>query len=298
MHYPARALDALKTTHLTVRGRTVPLGERTLVMGIINVSPDSFSGDGLADTAGALEQAREFLHAGADILDVGAMSTRPGAVIIAADAEAERLHAVVSALRSLTDQPISADTFRPEPACAALEAGADILNDISGLRDPRIAQLAASFEAGVVVMHMQGTPETMQRNPQYSDVVGEVYDSLATGITTALDAGVSQNGIIVDPGIGFGKTLDHNLELLHRLLEFTRLGHPLLVGTSRKAFIGRITGREVSERMAGTAATVALSIAGGADIVRVHDVGQMVDVCRVSDRIVRWAPAPETDFEP
>ncbi len=264
-------------------------------MGIINVSPDSFSGDGLGDTAGAVDQAHAFLRAGADILDVGAMSTRPGATIIAEATEAERLHRVISALRPLTEKPISADTFRIEPARAALDAGADILNDISGLRDARIAQLAASYGAGVVVMHMQGTPETMQRDPHYDDVVADVYDSLATGATTAQEAGVPEHSIIVDPGIGFGKTLDHNIELLHRLPEFTRLGHPLLVGTSRKAFIGRITGRDVDRRTAGTAATVALAIAGGADIVRVHDVEQMVDVCRVSDRIVRWPFLADTD---
>jgi dihydropteroate synthase len=267
-------------------------------MGILNVSPDSFSGDGLTDTAGAIEQARAFLHAGADILDVGAMSTRPGAATIEERSEAERLHAVISALRPLTDVPLSADTFRTGPARAALEAGADILNDITGLRDARIAQLAALYGAGVVVMHMQGTPETMQRDPHYANVVGEIYDSLGTGVATALDAGVSAHGIIVDPGIGFGKTLDHNLELLHRLSEFTRLDHALLVGTSRKAFIGRITGRDVGQRVAGTAATVALAIAGGADIVRVHDVEQMVDVCRVSDRIVRWLPAPDNATGP
>lgn len=147
-------------------------------------------------------------------------------------------------------------------------------------------------------MHMQGTPETMQRDPHYDDVVREVYDSLATGVRTAQEAGVSEHSIIVDPGIGFGKTLDHNIELLHRLPAFTRLGHPLLVGTSRKAFIGRITGRDVGQRTAGTAATVALAIAGGADIVRVHDVEQMVDVCRVSDRIVRWSPQADDGTRP
>jgi dihydropteroate synthase len=272
--------------------------DRTLVMGIINVSPDSFSGDGLGDTAGAVDQARAFLRAGADILDIGAMSTRPGATIIAETTEAERLHRVISAIRPLTEKPISADTFRTDPARAALDAGADILNDIAGLRDARIAQLAASYGAGVVVMHMQGTPVTMQRDPHYDDVVTEVYDALATGVKTARGAGVSKQSIIVDPGIGFGKTLDHNIELLHRLPQFTHLGHPLLVGTSRKGFIGRITGRDVEQRMAGTAATVALAIAGGADIVRVHDVEQMVDVCRVSDRIVRWTPLADNHTRP
>jgi dihydropteroate synthase len=274
-------------TELVARGRRLPLGERTLVMGIVNVSPDSFSGDGVADTETAVEQARRFLEAGADLLDVGAMSTRPGATPIPEELEARRLSEVVGAVRPLTEAPISADAYRVLPARAALEAGADILNDVTGLRDARMAPLAAEYGAGVVVMHMQGMPDTMQLDPRYEDVVGEVYEYLASGAARAEAAGVAREGIIVDPGIGFGKTLEHNLELLRRLGEFRGLGLPLLVGTSRKGFIGRVTGREVGDRVEGTAATVALAIANGAEIVRVHDVDRMMPVVRMSDAIVR-----------
>ncbi len=283
------ALDVRRTVHLNARGRTLPLGERTLVMGIINVSPDSFSRDGLADAGAAVEQARRFLEAGAEILDVGAMSTRPRSQPVSEELEARRLSETIGALRALTDVPVSADTYRVGPARAALEAGADIINDISGLRDPRMAPLVAEYDAGVVVMHMLGTPDTMQQDPRYEDVVGEVYEYLAAAAGRAEAAGVRREGIVLDPGIGFGKTVGHNLELLRRLREFTGLGLPLLVGTSRKSFIGRVTGRDVGDRIEGTAATVALSIANGADIVRVHDVEQMVAVARMSDAIVRGA---------
>lgn len=281
------ALDARRPRELVARGRSEPLGERTLIMGILNLSPDSFSGDGLDDPDAAVAQAQRFLDCGADILDVGAMSTRPGSAPIPEEVEAGRLGAVIRAIRPLTGGIISADTYRLGPAAAALEAGADVINDISGLRDPALARLAAGYGAGVVVMHMQGTPATMQDAPAYEDVVGEVYGALASGAGAALEAGIAPEGIVVDPGIGFGKTLEHNLELLQRLREFTGLGYPLLVGASRKGFIGRITGREVGDRLHGTAATVALSVAGGADIVRVHDVEEMALVVRMSDAIVR-----------
>ena len=182
---------------------------------------------------------------------------------------------------------ISADTHRLGPARVALEGGADIVNDVTGLRDPELAELAARYGAGVVVMHMRGTPETMQRDPQYDDLVGEVYAFLSRGATVARDAGIRPESIIVDPGIGFGKTLAHNLELLRRLPELGALGRTLLVGTSRKGFIGAVTGREVGDRVLGTAATVALAVAGGADIVRVHDVEEMAVVVRMSDAVVR-----------
>ncbi len=284
-----RALSTRRPSYLTVRGRRLPLRSRTLIMGILNLSPDSFSGDGVPETEEAVTRAEGLLKAGADILDVGAMSTRPGSEPIPEEVEAARLSAVVHALRRLTDAPISADTYRPMPARAALDAGADIINDVSGLRDEAIVEAVREYGAGVVVMHMQGTPLTMQESPSYEDVVGEIYSYLAAAVDTATESGVAPEGIIIDPGIGFGKTLDHNLELLHRLREFTGLGQPLLVGTSRKGFIGRVTGREVGDRLTGTAATVALSIAGGADIVRVHDVGEMTAVTRMSDAIVRGA---------
>ena len=290
--------EVARPARLAVRGRSLPLGERTLVMGILNVSPDSFSGDALPDVPAAAKQARRFLDAGADILDVGAMSTRPGSAPIAEELEVERLDATIRALRETTDAPISADTYRPGPARAALEAGADILNDISGLRDPRMAPLAAGYGAGVLVMHMQGTPDTMQRDPRYGDVVREVYAELAAGAGRAEAAGIPREAVILDPGIGFGKTLEHNLELLRRLAEFRGLGRALLVGTSRKGFIGRITGREAADRGWGTAATVALAIAQGADIVRVHDVREMADVARVADAIVRGYGVPAGGARP
>ncbi|MEJ7651957.1 MAG: dihydropteroate synthase [Chloroflexia bacterium] len=251
------------------------------------------SGDGLADPAAAVERATRFLSAGADILDVGAMSTRPGSMPIPEELEAARLAGVISLLRPLTDALISADSYRPGPAAAALKAGADIINDVTGLQDARIARLAAAHAAAVVVMHIQGTPETMQLAPTYTDLIGEVRAGLALGVQTALDAGVPHESIILDPGVGFGKNLEHNLELLRRLGELRFFGLPLLVGVSRKGFIGKITGREVHDRVEGTAAAVALAIANGADIVRVHDVRSMVAVCRMADAIVRARPERE-----
>jgi len=272
---------------LYARDKTIELGSRTLVMGIVNISPDSFSGDGLEDISAAVSRVETFLDQGADIIDIGAMSTRPGSDPIPEEEEASRLKDLISRIRPMTDVPISADTYRLGPAQAALEAGADIINDVSGLRDPEMAKLVAAYEAGVVVMHMKGTPKDMQDNPQYEDLIGEIYSELEAGVSRALDSGVRRESIIIDPGIGFGKTIEHNLEIIARLGEFKSMGYPVLVGTSRKGFIGRITGKDPQERKFGTAATVALSVAAGADIVRVHDVEQMLDVCLVADAIVR-----------
>ncbi len=281
------ALKVRSPRQLLARGRALTLGERTLIMGIVNMSPDSFSGDGLSDPREAVEQARRFLKEGANILDVGAMSTRPRSEPIPEELEARRLRETITRLRAITDAPISADTYRPVPARAALEAGADILNDVSGLRDPAMTDLAAEYSAGVVIMHMRGTPADMQLEPRYEDVVDEVYEQLGQGVAQAEAAGIEPGSVMVDPGIGFGKTFEHNLELLRRLKEFQGLGRPLLVGTSRKSFIGRVTGSAGAERLEGTAATVALAIAHGADIVRVHDVRHMAAVARMSDAVVR-----------
>ncbi|HUE75634.1 MAG TPA: dihydropteroate synthase [Chloroflexota bacterium] len=267
---------------------------RTLVMGIINLSPDSFSGDGVTDEAGqivsdlAIDCARAFVANGADILDVGGESTRPGAEPVPVEIEIER---VVSVIRSLVDAvpvPVSVDTYKPLVAEQALEAGARIVNDVTGLQgDPAMASVVARYRAGVIAMHMRGRPRTMQIDPRYDDLIGEVRGFLARSVAIGLAAGIPASAIALDPGIGFGKNLQHNLEILRRLPELRVVDHALVVGTSRKSFIGRILGTTPDDRIEGTAVTVALAIAGGADVVRVHDVRAMARVVRVADAIVR-----------
>lgn len=270
---------------------------RTLVMGIINVTPDSFSGDGLGgDADAATAQGMRMIDEGADILDVGGQSTRPGAEPVQVEEEIARVVPVIRRLAEL-DHPvaISVDTNVARVAEEAVRAGATIINDISGLRDdPAIAEVAARYDTGLVLMHIQGTPRTMQANPHYDDLLGEITAYLKESIEKALSAGVKRERIWVDPGIGFGKTIDHNLELLRRLHELEVLGCPILIGTSRKAFIGRLLAplndgepMPPQERVIGTGATVAIAIATGASIVRVHDVAHTVQVARVADAIVR-----------
>jgi dihydropteroate synthase len=265
-------------------------------MGIINVTPDSFSGDGLgANLEAAQEQAWRMKSEGADILDIGGESTRPGSEPVSEEEEIRRVLPLVRALAGPDGVgiPISVDTRRAQVAQAALEAGACIINDITGLRDePRIAEVVARYNAGLVLMHIKGTPRDMQKDPHYNDLLGEVTSYLAAGKARAEEAGIPRSRIWVDPGIGFGKTLDHNLELLRRLTELKALGCAIMVGTSRKSFIGRIIagGGEPpppAERVWGTAATLAVSIANGASVVRVHDVAEAVQVCRVADAIIR-----------
>jgi len=270
-----------KLAPLTLRGRTFVWGSRTLVMGIINVTPDSFSGDGVAgDIEEALARARAMQQAGADIIDVGGESTRPGHVPVSEEEESARVLPVVGALRDALDIPISIDTFKPAVAARAVELGADMINCVWGAY-PGIAEAAATKCVPLVVMHNRASAD-------YSgDVVDEVIASLDRAAHDALAAGVPREHIIVDPGIGFGKTAGHNIEILRRLAEFRRLPYPLLVGTSRKSFIGKITGLPVEQRVFGTAASVALAIAAGADIIRVHDVEQMVPVAQVADAISR-----------
>tara|TARA_B100000749_G_scaffold32125_1_gene22375 strand:- start:699 stop:1481 length:783 start_codon:yes stop_codon:yes gene_type:complete len=256
-------------------------------MGIINLTPDSFSGDGLGtDANAAVEQALRFEAEGADFLDVGAESTRPGHESITAEEELDRLMPALEAIVSKINLPVSVDTSKAVAARAAVQAGAAIINDQWGLQaDPEIAAVAASTGAGLILMHNQKTRD-------YDDVVSDVASSLSASAKTALDAGVPKGNIVLDPGIGFGKTPDHNLEVLNRLREFGSLEYPLLLGTSRKSTIGLVLDLPVDQRVEGTAATVALAIAGGADIVRVHDVQHMVKVCRMSDAIVRgWRPS-------
>jgi dihydropteroate synthase len=232
---------------------------------------------------------------GADLVDVGGQSTRPGSEPISPEEETRRVLPVIERLVGPdgVHLPVSVDTTRAAVAKAALEAGAHIINDITGLRDePEIAEVVARNDAGLVLMHIKGTPATMQKDPHYDDLMGEITDYLRQGIDKALKAGVQKERIWIDPGIGFGKTIDHNLEVLRRLGELRSLGCPILVGTSRKSFIGRILAKDgevapPSERVVGTGATVAISIAKGADVVRVHDVAHAVEVVRVADSIVR-----------
>ncbi len=279
--------NPISSPHLKVaNGESLIWGRRTYVMGIINVSPDSFAGDGLdSDLAAVVEQALRFQAEGADLLDIGAQSTRPGHTTISVEEEQARLLPALEAIAPEVALPISVDTYRSPVASRAVVAGASLINDIWGLKaDLKIAEVAAHHGVPLILMHnQQGT--------EYQDLLPDIFASLRKSILLATGAGVAPQNIILDPGIGFGKTADHNLEILRRLAEFRTLGHPLLVGTSRKSTIGRVLDLPVDQRVEGTAATVALSIAGGADIVRVHDVKQMVRVCRMTDAIVRdWRP--------
>ena len=275
-------------SHVPVsRGEALEWGRRTYVMGIINVTPDSFSGDGMGtDVAATVDLALRFEEEGADFIDVGAESTRPGSSPIGIEQELGRLIPAIEAIKNRVGIPISVDTYKSEVARLALEAGATIINDVWGLKaDPEMASVAAEHQVPIIVMHNQKTTK-------YRELMRDIEASLAHSISVAREAGVSERQIIVDPGIGFGKTADQNLEVLKNLEDFQSLGHPILVGTSRKSTIGRVLDLPVDKRVEGTSATVALSIAGGADIVRVHDVKEMVRVCRMSDAIVRgWRPA-------
>lgn len=268
-------------------------GQRTLVMGVLNVTPDSFSDGGQhADPESAAAWARQMVADGADIIDVGGESTRPGAEPVPAEEELRRILPVIRRIHDTCPVPISVDTYKASVAAAAVEAGARIINDIGGLTlDPGIADVAARTGAFLVVMHIRGTPQTMQQNIQYGDVVAEIIAFLRRQLQAAEDAGVPRERLIADPGIGFGKTAQHNLEILRRLAEFSVLGVPILVGTSRKGFIGQVLGLPVDQRLEGTAATVAAAILNGAAIVRVHDVAPMVRVARMTDAILgRWHP--------
>jgi dihydropteroate synthase len=258
-----------------------------VVMGVLNVTPDSFSDGGrFFDTDKAVEHGLQMAADGAAIIDVGAESTRPGSESTSADEQIKRVIPVIEALSKKIGMPISIDTYNVEVAHAALDAGAAMINDITALADERMGQLAADHKVPVVLLHMQGTPQMMQIEPKYDDVVGEVLDFLLAGARRAQGFGVEKSKIFIDPGIGFGKTLEHNLLLLKNIDKFVAAGYRVLVGTSRKSFIGKITGREdPAERIFGTAATVALCAATGVSIVRVHDVAEMVDVVRVTNAI-------------
>ncbi len=258
-----------------------------VVMGVLNVTPDSFSDGGqFFDTERAVERGLQMAADGAAIIDIGGESTRPGSALVSADEQIGRVVPVIKALCKKIDVPISIDTYKLEVAKAALEAGAGMMNDITALSDERMAELAAEHELPVVLMHMQGTPATMQVEPRYEDVVSEVLEFLLERVRRAEGAGIDRKKIFIDPGIGFGKTLEHNLLLLRNIDKFVAADYRVLVGTSRKSFIAKLTGKEKpGERIFGTAATVALCAATGVSIVRVHDVAEMVDVVKIANKL-------------
>jgi dihydropteroate synthase len=279
-----------KKFRLKLRTKTLVLGERTLIMGVLNVTPDSFSDGGKYDQPEiAIEHALALELAGADLLDIGGESTRPGSEETSASQELDRILPVLEGLRGRLKIPVSVDTRRSTVADIALRADAEIINDVSGLRsDPRLAGVAAKYGAPLILMHMRGEPRTMQRGPFARDVVKDVARGLRDSVARARQAGVAKSQIILDPGIGFGKSYSQNYELLQKLPELAALGYPLLVGSSRKGFLGATLAHEgkpapPEERIWGTAATVTACILGGAHIVRVHDVAEMVQVARVAD---------------
>ena len=284
-------IEAYQRSNFTLRlkpGR-LNLGQRTAIMGILNVTPDSFSDGGsfLAKET-AVEHALAMCEDGADVLDIGGESTRPGAEAVTADEERRRVIPIIEALAGRIEQPISIDTSKAEVARDALAAGARIINDVTGLSgDPEMAGVAAESGAPVVLMHMRGSPRSMQRSPRYRDVISAIALYLRSRIHDVVAAGVAESQIVVDPGIGFGKTVSHNLEIMRRIHELRSLGRPMLIGASRKSFIGKVLDVPVDQRLWGTAATVGWAVAQGAHIVRVHDVVEAVRVARMTEAMMR-----------
>jgi dihydropteroate synthase len=278
-----------------VRGTAHRLGLRTWIMGIVNVTPDSFYDGGRhADPAPAVEHGLALAAEGADILDVGGESSRPGSDPVPLDEELRRVLPVVSGMRRRTSALISIDTTKPEVAEAALDAGADIVNDISAGLDPRMAGLAARHGAGFVLMHMKGTPKTMQAAPYYKDAIGEIRAFFASRLETARSCGLDAESVVLDPGLGFGKRLEDNLALIDGLGAFAPLGRPILVGASRKAFIGRILDApSADDRLEGSIAAAVMAVARGAHILRVHDVRAVARAARVAEAIAGTGKAEE-----
>lgn len=274
-----------------IRGRSLNWGTRTYVMGILNVTPDSFSDGGdFFEVEASMTQTQRFAELGVDIIDIGGQSSRPNADEITLDEELRRVLPVIKQIRAINSQtPISIDTTRSQVAEAAIAAGADIINDISGgIEDPNILAIAAQTEAPIILMHRRGNAKTMQQMTTYEDLVGEMLEYFEGQIQKSVAAGIQRHRIGIDPGIGFAKTGPQNIELLQRLQAFQKLNCPILVGTSRKSFIGKILDQpDPKERVWGTAATCSAAIAAGADILRVHDVAEMIQVCQVSDAIWR-----------
>jgi len=263
------------------------LGENTSIMGVLNVTPDSFSDGGrFFSQKKAVDHALKMADEGADIIDIGGESTRPGSLAVSAEEEISRVAPIIKKLSKKMRIPLSIDTTKSDVARIALDNGAAIVNDISGLRfDRKMAQLISEYKAGCVIMHIKGTPRTMQRTPRYNNLLTEITAWLKKSSTIALQAGVKKRQIAIDPGIGFGKTLKHNLEILNKLDSFKRLGFPVLVGLSRKSFIGKLLDLPVNKRLVGTAAACACAIRNGAHIIRVHDVKEMKQVAKIADTL-------------
>ena len=296
----------MKSDLLQVGNFTFQWGSRTYVMGILNITPDSFSGDGLMERGQgeprALEQAKQFLENGADILDIGGESTRPGSQPVTAEEELARVIPVIESIhKNFPDALISIDTSKAEVAEAGFKAGASILNDVWALRaDPQLASVAAAFRVPVILMHNRSNPASVEVREQignayigseYENLIEDVKRELLVSVEIARKAGVEETRLIVDPGIGFGKKREHNLELINRLDEIRALGYPVLLGTSRKSFIGFTLDLPADQRVEGTAATVSVGITRGADIIRVHDVKEMARVAKMTDAIVRRGDA-------
>ena len=275
---------------VTVGNKILDFSKRSYVMGILNVTPDSFSdGARFFDLDAAIKHGMEMAEQGADIIDVGGESTRPGADPVSADEEIQRTEPVIRELSKQIDIPLSIDTTKADVARRALDAGAEIVNDISALRaDPEMVDVAVSYQAPVVLMHMLGSPKTMQQDICYDSIIEDITDFLKERIDFAINNGVERNKIIIDPGIGFGKSVgDDNFEIIREMRSFASLGLPVLVGPSRKAFIGRLLDAEVDERDIGTLATVSIAIHNGANIVRVHNVAQTKMASKVADSVIR-----------
>jgi len=273
---------------LQLKDKALILGEQTLIMGILNVTPDSFSDGGeFSSKAEALSHALEMIEDGADIIDIGGESTRPGSKPVSEDEEINRVIPIIKDLRKATENPISIDTYKSKVAVAAIEAGANIINDISGgIFDSKMKELVAKSGLPFVMMHIKGTPRDMQKNPEYKDIIKEITEYFLDSIDNLNKAGAKREQIILDPGIGFGKQTEHNLEIMNRLDEFAELDLPILMGVSRKSVIGNVLDLPVDKRTFGTAATVTANIMKGAHIIRVHDVKEMRQVAKMTDAIV------------
>ena len=280
-------MSVLAFPEIRCREKNLRLGSKALIMGILNVTPDSFSDGGrFLDPAQAVDQAQKMVVEGADIIDIGGESTRPGASYVSEEEEIERIRPIIHAVGACTDIPISIDTRKASVAQVALDCGASIVNDVSALQDdPGMAQIISKSGAGVVLMHRQGHSASMQRAPYYKDVIGEVKTFLSERIAMARSMGISPNRIIIDPGIGFGKTCNHNLKILGNIEKFLQLEQPLMIGLSRKAFVGELTGKPVTGREIGNAAAIATAVWQGAQIFRVHDVAAMKDAISVAQAL-------------